>query len=158
MTIIDFAKSGLYLDFLLWLFHDYGWLTIDLAKSFDYKLTSMLFLETNYWLVSDFAFYWVSWRTFPRLEVKQHAHIWELLTEKTYETLPEEIKRLEARKEALMQELSEVSAITVLQIKRPAEMSIQDGMGLADNKPRYDVIRVCTWVDLTMAKKKLSII
>jgi len=57
-----------------------------------------------------------------------------------------------------MQELSEVSAITVLQIKRPAEMSIQDGMGLADNKPRYDVIRVCTWVDLTMAKKKLSII
>ncbi|KAN0139557.1 hypothetical protein V8E53_002586 [Lactarius tabidus] len=55
----------------------------------------------------------------------------------------EELKALEAQKEALSKEITEASAATsVAIIERPARgVGIQEGMGLLNNKPKYDAIR-----------------
>ncbi|KAI9458327.1 hypothetical protein BJY52DRAFT_1223446 [Lactarius psammicola] len=56
----------------------------------------------------------------------------------------EELKMLEAQKEAIAKEISDSSAMTasVPKIGRPPRgTSIQAGMGLLNNKPKYDAIR-----------------
>ena len=52
---------------------------------------------------------------------------------------------LEAQKDVLAKEIEVASgaANPALKIKRPKGVSIQVGMGLSDNKPKYDAIRVC---------------
>ena len=52
---------------------------------------------------------------------------------------------LEAQKDALAKEIEVASsaATPALKIKCPKGVSIQVGMGLSDNKPKYDAIRVC---------------
>ncbi|KAI9431720.1 hypothetical protein H4582DRAFT_2084597 [Lactarius indigo] len=61
------------------------------------------------------------------------------------EKAKEELKALEAQKEALSKELTEKSAAAAAslpKIERPPKgMSIQKGMELSDDKPRYDAIR-----------------
>jgi hypothetical protein len=55
-----------------------------------------------------------------------------------------ELKALEAQKEVLTKEVTEVTAAaSVPKVERPQGVSIQVGMGLSDNKPKYDAIRVC---------------
>ena len=59
--------------------------------------------------------------------------------------LIEELKVLEAQKDALAKEIEAASgaAAPAMKIQHPKGVSIQVGMGLADNKPRYNAIRVC---------------
>jgi hypothetical protein len=79
-------------------------------------------------------------------KVRQHI---QKKSEKTYMRWLEELKALEAQKEALSKEIEATSATTALmsKIKRPQGASIQEGMGLSDNKPKYDAIRVCPHVN-----------
>lgn len=63
--------------------------------------------------------------------------------------LVEELKALEAQKDALSKEIEAV-VVPVPKIPRPKGVSIQVGMGLADNKLRYDAIRVCSCVSLAV--------
>ena len=58
----------------------------------------------------------------------------------------EELKALEAQKEALSKEITAASATaaSVAVIGRlPRGVGIREGMGLSNNKPKYDAIRVC---------------
>ena len=71
----------------------------------------------------------------------------------TYMKLVEELKALEAQKNALSKEI-EAAATPELKIKHPAKgVSIRAGMGLSDNKPRYDAIRVCPCVSFATRLK-----
>ena len=63
--------------------------------------------------------------------------------------LVEELKALEAQKDALSKEIEAV-VVPVPKIPCPKGVSIQVGMGLADNKLRYDAIRVCSCVSLAV--------
>ena len=70
----------------------------------------------------------------------------EKSSNKTYTRLVEELKALEAQKDALTKEIEAASgaAAPVSRIPPPPKgVSIQEGMGLSDNKTRYDTIRVC---------------
>jgi hypothetical protein len=68
----------------------------------------------------------------------------------THTTRPEELKALEAQKEALSNEILAASSTSaaVSKIERPRGVSIQEGMGLSNNKPKYDAIRVCPCVHI----------
>jgi len=72
----------------------------------------------------------------------------------TYTTWPEELEALQAQKEILTKEVAEACATTSMaKIGRPQGVSIQAGMGLSDNKPRYDAIRVCLHINLAFGMK-----
>ncbi|KAI9454669.1 hypothetical protein BJY52DRAFT_1188790 [Lactarius psammicola] len=79
-----------------------------------------------------------------------------------------ELEALQAQKDILAKEVAEACAATSMpKIGRPRGVSIQVGMGLSDNKPRYDAIRrlvrdLCgevginwelPWADISAAKK-----
>ena len=62
----------------------------------------------------------------------------------TYTMWLEDLKVLEAQKKALTKEVADLNSATpVIMIGRPPRgVSIQEGMGLSNDKVKYDAIRV----------------